>query len=221
MTETIDWDRLISFCGYGPQYTPDVLFFGGLEERARGDQNQLLANLFVRSKFAAIEDIFEAHEKFGIAGCHNPFGPQGKRVNVWHFATKFALALAGGNRWREIGAIEGFWRRKLGRKDGTTFLMDWFPIPRDSTSDPVADCPYTEEQIQQMRMQSLTGNFAVHQPKTVIAYGKSAKQRIGDLLRIGEDGWRLISGASQDPASVASIGSMRVALVGHPSNGAF
>ena len=91
MATAIDWDRLYAFRGYGPEYTPKVLFLG-LEEKAVDG----IKNLFARASFQQIEDLHEAHQKLELAGCCNPFAyERGNPVQQWNTAARFTLALEG------------------------------------------------------------------------------------------------------------------------------
>ncbi len=76
MPNSIEWEKLISFIGYGPSRGAETLFLG-LEEKNRDGAKSLRA----RSLFKNIEDLYEAHQtKLGPARCSNPFSVEGNPV---------------------------------------------------------------------------------------------------------------------------------------------
>ncbi len=217
MISDIDWDRLFAFLGYGPRHTPEVLFFGLEEKNRDGDRN-----LRARSSFEEIEDLFDAHQnKLGPAGCSNPFAAYGNPVKPWNAAARFILCLAGDRDWQKKWNWSRYWRERLGRRDGTTFLMESCPIPRESRATLIAGYPkYTDETAWQKRREVLARYFASHKPATIIAYGKGTRAKLEELLHIDSSAWQPVDRVSH-PARVVLVGPTRVAHVGFFGQGCF
>lgn len=213
----IDWDRMMGFIGYGPTGAADILFLG-LEEKAL----EGALNLEARSSFASIEDLYEAHtQKLGPAGCYNPFQESGNPVLQWNIAARIALKLEGRIEWYDPQAWSAYWRRRLGRKDGNTFLMECFPFPRKNRASRLPAGPgWTSDSLWQERRKVLHGYLDLCPPKVVVAYGKPTKEKAADLFSLSPDAWRSVPHLKH-PASVASNGRTRVAHVGFFGQGQF
>ncbi|MGH7206546.1 MAG: hypothetical protein ACREI2_10105 [Nitrospiraceae bacterium] len=219
MPNTIDWERLISFVGYGPSCAAKTLFLG-IEEKAH--EGQEAKNLRARSLFADIEDLYEAHQtKLEPAGCFNPFGASGNPVQQWNTASRFALALRGDPDWGQASCWSEYWRQELGRRDGSTFLMECFPFPRKSRASGLPGAPpLSEKELWDKRRRFLSQHLSKFPPEIVIAYGAPTKDKVSDLFSIKTGDWRSVDKV-EHAASVAINGRTRIAHVGFFGRGQF
>jgi len=217
MPNSIAWEKLISFIGYGPPRRAMTIFLG-LEEKSREGTK----NLRARSLFKNIEDLYEAHQtKLEPAGCFNPFSVDGNPVQQWNTASRFTLALQGNSEWRNPRCWSQYWRHELGRKNGTTFLMECFPFPRKSRKSRLTGVPPPlTEALWQKRRKVLTHHLRRFPPKIVVAYGAPTKKLVSDLFSIDKGDWKDVNGVMHG-ASVAAIGVTRIAHVGFFGRGLF
>jgi hypothetical protein len=207
MPNSIEWNKLVSFIGYGPSRRAEILFLG-LEEKAR----EGIKNLRARSRFNSIEDLYEAHQtKLGSAGCFNPFSFKNNPVRQWNTASRFALALQGDSEWQNPRHWNQYWRHELGRKNGTTFLMECFPFPRKSRKNKLPGVPPSfTETLWQKRIMVLTHYLRRFPPKIVIAYGVPTKRLVSDLFPIDKEDWKDIERVKHG----ASMAAMRGRFAG-------
>lgn len=220
ITGQINWDRLTDFVGYGPTTSAHVLFLGMQEKATEGR-----INLAARSSFAPIEDLYEAHQhKLKPAGVSSPFDELGDPVKQWNAAARFALALHGDPRWFDREIWSRYWRNNLGRKNGTTFLMECFPFPAENYKSDIPGIPnWTRQEIWDFRCSVLRAYLDANPPRIVIAYGEPTKDKVVSLFFSSPSRciWRQVQGVSKMPASVASNGTTRIAHVGFFGQGCF
>ena len=210
--------HLAGFVGYGPATrSVDVLFLG-LEEKALEGKKNLVA----RSSFDQVEDVWDAcHLKLEPAGCSNPFAATGDPVTQWNTAARFALAVEGHPKWHEHTMWSQYWRERLGRRNGNTFLMECFPFPRQSRNTPLPESsPWPDAELWRRRRLVLAAHLDQYPPEFAIAYGKATRAKAADLFSLPEAAWRSVPGVKH-PASVASNGKTRVAHVGFFGQGLF
>jgi hypothetical protein len=173
--------------------------------------------------FDEIEDMRIAHDqKLKPAGCFNPYDEPGNPVRVWNFAAKLALAFTGRSRWWRRALWGEYWRNLPGRSNGTTFLMEASPVPRDSTNAAIDGCPYSSAEVWQRRKPLLAQYLRARPPKTIIAYGIAAKDYIEDVTGAGK--WSIVAGTenrSGNPVSLARSGSTLLVHTGFPAHGYF
>lgn len=199
-------EKLVGFIGYGPP-KPEVVFLG-IEEAGGGD-----ANILARAQhFDGIEDLYGAHEKLErYASVANPFKKRGNPVQQWNTAAVFALALAEG----DLSLWPSFWRKHLGRRDGQTFLMEKYPVPRSTTSFRVSG--YRPNDLWRKRAPILKTFLDQANPRFVVAYGAPAHEAVADFFTIPR--WLSVAGT---PWSVGTATTgVVVARVGFFGQGRF
>ncbi len=214
----IDWDALLQFVGYGPIGPVKVLFLGLEEKAVEGERN-----LAARASFRLIEDLRDAHEGvLARSGCHNPFTEAHRDpVKQWNTAARFSLAFQGSPHWHERHAWSDYWRNKLGRTHGNTFLMECFPYPRPNRSALVAGAPaLTPDQLWERRLPTLRTHLKQHPARFVIAYGKETKSKVAELLTLTPNAWSTVAGLKR-PAEIAVSGATCIAHVGFFGRGYF
>lgn len=164
-------ESLTGFLGYGNP--AGAFWFIGLEERASGTDDVLRHELEVRAQhFGPIEDLtaLEAKEfdtpTFSIANY----------VRTWRIMSKIVLHLRGNDDWQLKAA--DYQAKRLGRRDGETFLAELLPLPAPSASQ----WPYTrlfptraayESSILPRRIEALRTLLRQHRPAWIFCYGKS------------------------------------------------
>jgi hypothetical protein len=166
---------LVWFVGYGP-VRPSVVFLGIEESDGGGGA----ASWVVReTEFEPIEDMREAHvQKLQKAGV-NPYAKSGNPVQVWNRAAEFRLALAG--RPFPHDGWEGYWRTRLGRRDGDTFLMECFHVPRRGCRVAVPEDPIARWDERLAVLQAFTSTI---DPRYVIAYGNQPGELVAQVFNL-------------------------------------
>lgn len=191
MARSIDVDlptQLSQFIGYGPSPKDgrgaQILFLGIEEAAGEGEEGK--RNLHCRAReYQPIEDLLEAHRKLRAHKCFDPFSaPAAKNpVRVWNMMSRIALALADDPHWNRMDRWNWYWRRRLGRSDGETFLMECFPIPRPGRNHTVSEIPgWHPEKVWPARRQLLQAFIASSPPQYLIAYGNEPGRLVEQLL---------------------------------------
>ncbi len=219
MTDRINCDRLISFVGYGPNTAANIVFLG-LGEAGGGIQN-----LAARSLFDAVEDLFSAHQdKLKPAGVESPFDAAGNPVRQWNYAARFALAIEGDDEWMNPKKWGPYWRERLGRRNGSTLLMEAFPFPRPQHHGSVPGITdMSDEELWRKRCSVLREHLRDRPPNFLIAYGAETKEKAEMLFTAPTRNlaWRHVHGISKMPAHVATNGRTKIAHVGFFGQGCF
>lgn len=183
--------KLIRFIGYGPRCHVKVPFLG-YEERAPRNEKEYYKNIRARMNFKPIMDLKEAHDRLGKAGCRNPFDCDGKNpVKVWNCAARFALEFANHCQWSKRKIWSAYWRDHLGRKEGSTFLMECDPIPKHKHATNI-HLPegWDNDRIWNERKKALLKRLKVLKSQFVIAYGEETKAKVQELFGVDKDGWQ-------------------------------
>lgn len=161
-------DNLLKFIGYGS--LDASTWFLGKEEAGAGEEA-----LRIRASFQAVEDCAEAHKKLGIEKHH-----WGRKVlqPTWRGMCYIMLALQGQDPTREV--IRNYQADFLGRRHGSTLLMELMPIPRPKAEGwrygqfipQFADEREYFEIFKPRRIACLHDLIAERKPEVVIGYGK-------------------------------------------------
>lgn len=171
---------LEGFLGYGSD-DPLVLFLGTEESNGGGGAAAIQAR---RTQFQRIEDVYEASQLLARADPEfvNPFAGVRNHVQQWNAASRLRLAL-GGENWSAPQDWQRYWRTYLGRRNGDTFLMECFPVPRANSNVWIKgykpNSTWTTTRMPLLR--DFTNSI---QPRYVVAYGDVASARVADLFPV-------------------------------------
>lgn len=175
----IDLDVLDSFMRgfYGYGMWAAKLWFIGMEEGG-GDS---LAEIERRVRAwddrgrKELEDLYEYHRAIGIT---QYFGPSAKIQTTWGKLARITLATGGGSVDTE--EVREYQRSKLGRKDGSTAVIELLPLPSPSTAHWLYSATGIEhlstreaysERVAPPREQDIRHFIAQYRPETVVFYG--------------------------------------------------
>jgi hypothetical protein len=211
----IDWERIENFVGFGCRDAPVI--FVGIEEGLTGDgETDLCEDLKIRSSYAEVMDIKEAHR--GIAGTERFFDPHRVRSQpTWRRMCDLMLRRDGvlaptRDERKQYQAL------RLGRSNGDTLLVELLPVSAQEKGDWLYEKfgrystrPKYEEAMLPKRKEMLRRVLGQSHRELVLCYGKEDwrhYQALFDKARWTERG-RL---------QVATISGTRVILADHLSS---
>ncbi len=214
--ESIDWNRIENFIGYGRLNAPVV--FVGMEEGVGGGKNRepdatknerLIADLVKRSSYETIRDI-EAPSKI---------------TSSWGPMCELMLRRDGYFRSNEDqktyrDRIRQYQKRCLGKADGDTLLMELLPYPRASMMKwPEAyegrfKCEHTYRKVMlARRSEMLKREINAFDRELIVFYGTGYAQTYKDLFK---SEWR-----EEDGFHIAKRGNTLAMISPHFSSRAF
>lgn len=171
-------DHLCKFIGYG-SLTAETWFLG-MEEAGAGE-----AALRTRANFDIVEDCADAHLALGIIKHH--WGPRAIQ-STWRGMCYVMLALDDRCTTRED--IRRYQAENLGRRSGSTLLVELMPIPRprlgwweyDHLIPQFSSVENYIEKIKPWRISYIRNLYLQQRPGLVIAYGKKYWQDFASIF---------------------------------------
>lgn len=209
-------DELDRFCasriGYG-NLKAGYWFLGAEEGFSNSGQNVL--SLWLRE--AAVEDLYEAHQRRGQMDHLDSV--DGQRQSTWAFCIRLLLALQG--KEHGDGPVLDYQRRRWGRRDGETLLAELLPLPNPNRqawmysahsgiAGYLANRALFEAQWLGPRTDLLRSMILVHRPAVFVAYTKGCWKSYEGIF----DGarWQTID-AGAGEAQVAVWNGIRLAMI--------